>query len=310
MKKWHKVTIPKPCHEDWNKMTPNNKGKFCDVCTKTVIDFTNKSSVEIQNILFENKGKRVCGHFYKSQLETINIEIPNYIFKKQYSQVRIFALALLLAMGTTLMSCKTDGKVKKIESVDIVEFTEPFSGKDKVDSKVGDTIQKTEKFKKVKTSIINKPVPSPILDSIKKPEPIDLIFGDVIIETVEGEMVFIPDENQPIHFQVVEVLPEFKNTKDSSKQSFNKQMNKFVKDNFDLDISPDYNFPKGKNRISVQFIIDEKGNVKDIKVRASHKILEKTTLEMFKKLPQFIPAKQNGKTVDVKYNLPINFNVE
>ncbi len=284
MKKWYKVTIPKPCREDWNKMTSNKKGKFCDVCTKTVIDFTNKSTNEIQDILLKNHDKRVCGHFYKSQLATINIEIPNFIFKKQYSQVRIFALALLVTMGTSLMSCQTDGKVKKIESVDIV-----------------DSIPKTKKIKK-DSILIDKPVIP------KKPQNINL--KGIIIQPVMGDIIIEQEKNTALSFNLVEMIPQFKKAKDNSKKSFNKQMAQFVQDNFNLDISPDYNLPKGKKRISVQFTIDKTGNVKDIKVRAPNKTLEKTTIEMFKKLPQFIPAKHKGRTVAIKYNLPIYFNVE
>ena len=50
-----KITIPKPCHEDWNAMTPEETGRFCSVCTKGVVDFTNKTTEEIHpviNLLF------------------------------------------------------------------------------------------------------------------------------------------------------------------------------------------------------------------------------------------------------------------
>ena len=34
----NKITIPKPCNKDWNSMSPNKKGRFCNSCSKTVID--------------------------------------------------------------------------------------------------------------------------------------------------------------------------------------------------------------------------------------------------------------------------------
>ncbi|MBA2481912.1 MAG: hypothetical protein H0V44_14700 [Planctomycetes bacterium] len=34
------VRIPSPCHEDWNVMTPNQRGRHCAVCDKTVVDVT------------------------------------------------------------------------------------------------------------------------------------------------------------------------------------------------------------------------------------------------------------------------------
>ena len=39
-----KPIIPNPCHEDWNKMTPEDKGRHCSVCDKVVIDFTKMDS--------------------------------------------------------------------------------------------------------------------------------------------------------------------------------------------------------------------------------------------------------------------------
>ena len=38
-----KITIPTPCHENWNEMTPNEMGRHCTVCSKTVKDFTDQA---------------------------------------------------------------------------------------------------------------------------------------------------------------------------------------------------------------------------------------------------------------------------
>lgn len=60
------INIPKPCHEDWSKMTPLEKGRHCSRCKKTVFDFTNKSDEDIVKT-FKTEGK-VCGRFKASQL--------------------------------------------------------------------------------------------------------------------------------------------------------------------------------------------------------------------------------------------------
>ncbi|MFK7747924.1 MAG: carboxypeptidase-like regulatory domain-containing protein [Kordia sp.] len=60
------VQIPEPCHEDWNKMSPTEKGKFCNICTKEVVDFTSKSDEELVTY-FTNNGN-LCGRFDASQL--------------------------------------------------------------------------------------------------------------------------------------------------------------------------------------------------------------------------------------------------
>ena len=61
------ITIPTPCHEKWDEMTPTNKGKFCAACQKNVIDFTKASDREIVQLI--NVNKNLCGHFSPSQLD-------------------------------------------------------------------------------------------------------------------------------------------------------------------------------------------------------------------------------------------------
>ncbi|SMO62230.1 hypothetical protein SAMN06265171_103359 [Chryseobacterium rhizoplanae] len=62
------VYIPKPCSENWELMSPQDKGRFCDLCNKCVVDFTEKNPQEVEQILEENKDTRICGRFYNHQL--------------------------------------------------------------------------------------------------------------------------------------------------------------------------------------------------------------------------------------------------
>lgn len=62
-----KVTIPKPCHENWANMTPEEKGKFCQVCSKSVRDFTTATDLEIMAELSENPN--ICASFRPDQLD-------------------------------------------------------------------------------------------------------------------------------------------------------------------------------------------------------------------------------------------------
>jgi hypothetical protein len=54
-----KIKIQNPCSEIWETMTDIPEGKFCEICSKKVWDFTEKSSEEIENILLENP--KLCG---------------------------------------------------------------------------------------------------------------------------------------------------------------------------------------------------------------------------------------------------------
>lgn len=67
------ISIPKPCQENWQTMTPMEKGRFCDSCQKQVFDFTKSSDREILQKF--NSDKNICGRFLKTQLER-DISVP------------------------------------------------------------------------------------------------------------------------------------------------------------------------------------------------------------------------------------------
>jgi len=72
------ISIDKPCSENWGAMTPSEQGAFCGKCQIDVVDFSNKTPVEVKLILQENVGKHMCGRFKKTQLDDINLEYTNW----------------------------------------------------------------------------------------------------------------------------------------------------------------------------------------------------------------------------------------
>ncbi len=77
-----KITIPQPCHENWDTMTPDEQGKFCSVCSKTVKDFTTASDEDLAEA-FSGISETACGHFKASQLNRdLQYSYINSLFAK------------------------------------------------------------------------------------------------------------------------------------------------------------------------------------------------------------------------------------
>lgn len=167
-----KISIPKPCHEDWNKFTPDEKGAFCKVCSKSVHDFTKKTADEISSILIQemSAGKKVCGRFNEDQLAPVPgamLSLSPYALN--FTRIKKFALALFLVFGGYLFnsiksSAQKMGKVAyscRIPVKGEVAYTPPVEKNNAIVIK-GDTIT-------VKPAVIEIPK----------------LLGDVTVEPIE-----------------------------------------------------------------------------------------------------------------------------
>lgn len=96
MSKKIQLSIPTPCHENWDKMSPVEKGKFCGSCQKQVVDFTKMSDREVAQFFKKPSTGSVCGRFMSDQLER-DIEIP----KKRIPWLKYFLQVALPALFFT-----------------------------------------------------------------------------------------------------------------------------------------------------------------------------------------------------------------
>lgn len=152
------VTIPNPCHENWNGMTAAEQGRFCGKCCKTVIDFSSKTNDEILSILKSKQSERVCGHFNTEQVnlpQTVTISLLQN--GRQISFRNIFLLSLFIVFGTTLFSCR-DANNRTIGKIELVN--------------------KPDEEKRVTLGMIV----APFVDTIIIPEEQHLLRGEAVYE--------------------------------------------------------------------------------------------------------------------------------
>jgi hypothetical protein len=121
------ITIPEPCHEDWNSMSVEDQGRHCLKCAKTVIDFTGWETTDITAYLRVNTQTKVCGRFAAGQLSSPIEETPQLYLKQIcFANVSIFkkiAAIFLIAFGFSAASCNEDVKGKTASlTVDTTSF--------------------------------------------------------------------------------------------------------------------------------------------------------------------------------------------
>ena len=130
------------------------------------------------------------------------------------------------------------------------------------------------------------------------------------VEDVEVEEVI---EDVEVPFAVIENVPEYPGCERGSNADKRKCMSdkiaKFVRRKFNTDLAGDLGL-SGRQRISVIFKIDKKGNVTGVRSRAPHPRLEKEAARVINMLPKMKPGRQRGKPVIVPYSLPITFQVQ
>lgn len=107
-KKVIQIKIAEPCHENWGAMTPNDKGRFCDSCQKTVVDFTRMSDAAIFRFMEANTAS-VCGRMSNDQQNKVYSSLAVQSNANSFS---LRALVLGTAISTfSAFQAQAQGKV-------------------------------------------------------------------------------------------------------------------------------------------------------------------------------------------------------
>ena len=102
------ISVPNPCNENWNSMTPKNQGRFCSSCQLEVTDFTKMDDNEIIQYFRTHQNEKICGHFRNEQIKRIKITItPAQLQNSNWSIIQQIRIAIFLVFASTLFSCKS-----------------------------------------------------------------------------------------------------------------------------------------------------------------------------------------------------------
>ena len=121
-------------------------------------------------------------------------------------------------------------------------------------------------------------------------------------ETDQEEMMDFEEEEFAEPFISVEQMPMIGNCSDEA--CTQTEIMKFIARNFKYPEIAKANGVEG--RVILEFVVEKDGKVGRVKIlRGLDKHVDKAAVEVVEKLPSFIPGKQIGKPVPVKYTVPI-----
>ena len=113
-----------------------------------------------------------------------------------------------------------------------------------------------------------------------------------------------------ITYATVDEAPVFPGCEDAEdkRTCFNKMIQQHISKNF--------SYPKEakiagiEGRVNVIFMIDEDGNVNDLRMRGPNGLLENEVERIINKLPKMKPAIQDGNVVAIPFSIPIVFKLD
>lgn len=138
------LLLTTPCTESWDAMRPTKAGRYCDTCTKHIVDLTAKSDQEILDF-FKRKKENVCARLSTSQLHRDLVVSPHKL-----SWQWLFPLAL----GA---SCVTPSNVSAQNKPTIIQNTKSLAP-------TKSYLEKKPKVDTIRGKVVDKNTGEPLAD--------------------------------------------------------------------------------------------------------------------------------------------------
>ena len=274
------------------------------------VDLIDNSWVEL---VFENKNKAYGAYQLRKETGKRNVKAMIIVFATiaaiivaAWAKVAIEnAMPKKVAIETDVelskLAQKKEAKVERKEPVKVemeqkvvekvkssVKFTAPEVKKDE-DVKPEDELKSQDDLAKTNTAIGSFDVKGN-----------DEAEGEVLKakEVIAEEK---PKEEETKVFDVVEQMPQFP----GGQQALFEYLSKNIK----YPVIAEENGVQG--RVIVTFVVERDGSITDVKVvKSVDPSIDKEAQRVVKAMPHWIPGKQNGSAVRVKYTVPVTFRLQ
>ena len=126
-----------------------------------------------------------------------------------------------------------------------------------------------------------------------------LLMASCCLVTAHAQKTVVSQTNQKV-FDTVEQMPEYPGGMQA--------MIEFLQTN--MKYPEDAAKQKVEGRVMVQFVVETDGSVSDVHVaKQVFPSLDAEAIRVVQAMPKWMPGKDKGKVVRVKYNLPIVFRM-
>lgn len=270
------------------------------------------------DLIFEGRNKQYGAYKLRTQTGKRNVKA-------------IITIAILAALCIVLFYIKAGydayqaAHAKNENVTELSALNQPKKKEAKVERKV-QVEEKKEVVKEVKSSI---KFTAPVIkkDAEVKPEE-EMKTQDQIMQTNtaigaldvkgnsdQGEILKVTQrvETEPVKaeapkpevenkvFDVVEQMPSFPGGQGALMQ--------YLANNIKYPVVAQENGVQG--RVVVSFVVERDGSITDVQVvRSVDPSLDREAQRVVKSMPRWIPGKQNGQAVRVKYNVPVSFRLQ
>jgi protein TonB len=272
-------------------------------------------SNEWSDLLFENRNKEYGAYVLRHQTSTRNI-------------MSIIAVLILFAIVMAVMVAKNaydDYKASHIRHEDVVILTNLPNQKPepKVEraepvrqEKIEEVVENVRKSIKFTAPVIKKDDEVDPKDEMRTQDEImkskvaisvfDVINGSEEGDVLKAKQVLVtevvkPREEETKIFTVVEQMPSFPGGEAALMQYLSKNIKypPFAEEN------------NIQGRVICTFVVERDGSVTDIHIaKGVDPSLDKEAIRVVSGMPKWIPGRQNGQSVRVKYTLPVTFRLQ
>ena len=272
-------------------------------------------SNEWSDLLFENRNKEYGAYVLRHQTSARNI-------------MSIIAVLILFAIVMAFMVAKNaydDYKARNIPNTQVTEVTrwkdeQPEAKVERAEpireENIENVVQKVRESIKFIAPVIKKDNEVNPEEEMRTQDEImsskaAVGFANVIGNDENGEVLKAKDAiiTEPVKpreeenkvFEVVEQMPSFPGGSGALMQYLSK--------NIKYPPVAEENGIQG--RVVCSFVVERDGSVSDVRIlKGVDPSLDKEAIRVVSAMPKWIPGRQNGQMVRVKYNLPVTFRLQ